>query len=105
MLIVHRLITYKKQSNTELTLHSNITRIFKTFSEFFSQQITKWYTGLFEKWWYIRTLLRALQAGIENANQVGKNSSRLLRKNLGSFMWVSTVYLIERNVSYNIIYT
>ena len=37
---------------------------------------------------YIRTLLPALQAGIQNTNP-GINS--LLRKNLGSFMQVSAV--------------
>ena len=36
-------------------------------------------------------LSRALQAGIENINLLIKNLSRLLSKNLGSFMRVSTV--------------
>ena len=42
------------------------------------------------KGWYIKTLLRTLQAGIENVNQLLKNLSRLLRINLGSSMQVST---------------
>ena len=37
---------------------------------------------------YIRTLLKTIQAGINNTNPLIKNLSRLLRKNLGSFMQV-----------------
>ena len=40
---------------------------------------------------FIRTLLRALKAGIKNTNPLIKNLSRLLRKNPVCFMWVSTV--------------
>ena len=40
---------------------------------------------------YIRTLLRTLQAGIKNTHPLFKNLSRLLSKNLGTFMPVSTV--------------
>ena len=46
---------------------------------------------IIEKDWYIRTLLRSLQAGIENANQLLKNLSRLPRKCPGSCMRDSTV--------------
>jgi len=42
---------------------------------------------------YIRTLLRTLQAGIQNTNPQIKNLSRLLRKNQGSFMQISTIVL------------
>ena len=48
-------------------------------------------TPLFEKDWYIRILLRTVQAGNENCNQLLKNLYRLFRKNLGSFMQVSSV--------------
>ena len=48
-------------------------------------------TPLFDKDWYIGDLLRALQAGIENSNQLRKNLSRLPRENLGAFMRLSTV--------------
>ena len=41
---------------------------------------------------YVRTRFRTLQAGIENINSLIKNLTRLLRKILGSFMWVSTVF-------------
>ena len=37
------------------------------------------------------SLLRTLQTGIKNTNPLIKNLSRLLRKNLGAFMRVSTV--------------
>ena len=40
---------------------------------------------------YIRTLLRTLQAGIKNINPLITNLSRLLWKNLGSFIRASTV--------------
>ena len=40
---------------------------------------------------YIRTLLRTLQAGIKNTNPLIKKLSRLLSRNLGSFIGVSTV--------------
>ena len=40
---------------------------------------------------YIRTLLRTLQAGIEDTNPLITNIFRLLRKYLGSFMLVSIV--------------
>ena len=42
---------------------------------------------------YIRTLLRTLKARIKNTDPLIKNLSRLLRKNLGHFMWVSIVYI------------
>ena len=65
----------------------------KTFQNFsVTQHIIKGCTGLFEKDWYIRTLLRALQGAIGNANQLLKDLSRLLRKNLSSFMRVSTLF-------------
>ena len=44
---------------------------------------------------YIRTLLRTLQAGIKNTNPLITNFFSLLRKNLGSFMQVSTVLLLQ----------
>ena len=44
---------------------------------------------------YIRTSLRTLQAGIYNNSHLIKNLFRLQKKNLGSFMWVSTVYKIK----------
>ena len=53
-------------------------------------------TLLFEKDWYIRTLLRTLQARIENTNQLLKNLSRLRRRSLCSFMGVSTVSSTSR---------
>ena len=40
---------------------------------------------------YIRALIGTLQVGIETINPLSKNLSRLLWKNLGSFMRVSTV--------------
>ena len=40
---------------------------------------------------YVRTFLRTLQAGIYNNNHLIKNLFRLPKKNLGSFMRVSTV--------------
>ena len=40
---------------------------------------------------YVRTLIRMLQAGIENINPLIKNLFRFLWKNLCSFLWVSTV--------------
>ena len=40
---------------------------------------------------YLRTLLRTLQNGIGNINLLIKNLSRPIRKNLGSFMGVSTL--------------
>ena len=40
---------------------------------------------------YIRTLLKTLQAGIKNTNPLIKKLSRLLSRNLGSFIGVSTV--------------
>ena len=84
----------KKQIHTKLTIHSNITGMLKTFQNFsVTQQIPKGYTRLLEKDLYIRTLLRTLQAGIENNNQLLKNLSWLLRKNLASFMRVSTHFL------------
>ena len=43
---------------------------------------------------YIRTLLRTLQAGIENTKPLIKNLSRLLRKNLGPLR-VSTVLSLQ----------
>ena len=43
---------------------------------------------------YIGTLLRTLQAGIENIITPIKNLSRLLRRNLSSFMRVSVSVLI-----------
>ena len=39
---------------------------------------------------YVGTLLRTIQAGIENTSPLINNLSRLLRKNLCSSMWVST---------------
>ena len=48
-------------------------------------------TPLFEKDWYIRTLLRILQAEIENTNPLLKNLPWLSRKNFSSFLRVSTV--------------
>ena len=39
----------------------------------------------------IRTLYRAMQNGVVNTNPLIMNLSRLLRKNLGSFVRVSTV--------------
>ena len=50
----------------------------------------KGYKGLCKKDLYVVALLRTLQAGIENTNQLLKNPSRLLRKNLSSFIQVST---------------
>ena len=44
---------------------------------------------------YLRTLSRALQTGIENINVLIKNLSRLIRKSLGSFMQVSTVFMYQ----------
>ena len=57
---------------------------------------------------YIEGLLRTLQARIKNINPLMKNLSRLLRKDLGSFMRVSTVktsmcYLITRNYRFDFI--
>jgi len=43
---------------------------------------------------YIRTLVRTLHAGIKNANPPIKSQFRLLRKNLDSFIRVSTVAFI-----------
>ncbi len=40
---------------------------------------------------YIRTILRTLQAGIKNNNPIIKRLFRVPRKNLGTFMQVSTV--------------
>ena len=40
---------------------------------------------------YIRTLLKSFQAGIKKINSLIKNLSRQPRKNLGSFMPVSSV--------------
>ena len=40
---------------------------------------------------YIRTLLRILQVGITNTSPLTKNLPRLPEKNLGSYIWVSTV--------------
>ena len=80
----------KKQIHTKLTIHSNITGMLKTFQNFsVTKQIPKGYTRLLEKDWYKRALLRTLQAGIENANQLLKNLSWLLRKNLASSTRVS----------------
>ena len=50
---------------------------------------------------YVRTLLRTVQAGTENISQTIKNLSRLLRKNLGSFMRVSTVVNQQQNSKIN----
>ena len=49
---------------------------------------------------YIRTLLRTLQAGIKNTSSLIKNLPRLPEKNLGSFMRVSTVFVL-RNFFFN----
>ena len=64
-----------------------MTSMLITLTFLVTQLITKWYTGLVEKDWLIRTL----QTGIENTNQLLKNLSRLLKKRLGSFVWVSAV--------------
>ena len=53
---------------------------------------------------YIRTVVRALQAGTKNTNPLIKNLSRLLRENLGSFMWASaevvlTIHCKSKRVS------
>ena len=45
---------------------------------------------------YRRTLLRTLKAGIENTNPIIKKLSRLLKKNLRSFMRISAVAQIEQ---------
>ena len=50
---------------------------------------------MFEKDWHIRTLLRAVQAEIENSNQLFKNLPRLLKKSVGSYMQASTVSNIQ----------
>ena len=44
---------------------------------------------------YVRTLLRALQAGIKSTNPLTKNPSRLLRESLFAFMRVSTVVTVD----------
>ena len=64
-----------------------MTSMLITLTFLVTQLITKRYTGLVEKDWLIRTL----QTGIENTNQLLKNLSRLLKKRLGSFVWVSAV--------------
>ena len=51
---------------------------------------------------YIRPSLRTLLAEVMTINPLTTNLSRLLRKNLGSFMHVSTVYgdTISRQLEY-----
>ena len=52
---------------------------------------------------YIRTLLKTIQAGINNTNPLIKNLSRLLRKNLGSLMQVLFLYDLFKTKSKNTI--
>ena len=51
---------------------------------------------------YIRNFVRTLTAGIENINPLIKSLSRLVRKDLGSFMRYSTVLVAFRDI-YNIL--
>ena len=46
---------------------------------------------------YIKTLLRALQAGIKNTNPLIKDLPSLFRKCLGSFTWISTILHVHGN--------